>query len=162
MHLQQNYRVAVGFTIIELLAVVVIVSIMSAAAIPLFSSKSTYDARFFYDDLLQALRFSQHLAIASGCSVKVSFSIAGYSLLQDANCNLLSPEFSLITLRPGIKEAYSNESLPSGINFSSSVSPLIFNSQGQALNDSGVVVNQARVNIGERSILIEGETGFSR
>ena len=162
MYLQQNYKVAAGFTIIELTAVVVIVSVMSAAAVPLFSSKSAYDERFFYDDLLQALRFSQHLAIASGCSVQVSFSITGYSLLQDTNCNLSSPEFSLITLRPGVDEAYSNESLPSAISFSSSVSPLIFNSQGQALNDSGVVINQATVNIGERSILIEGETGFSR
>ena len=162
MYLQLSHKSTDGFTLVELVTVVVLVSILSAAAIPLFSSKSAYDERFFYDDLLHALRFSQHLAIVSGCSVQVLFSISAYHLLQDASCDSSSPDFSQAALRPGVNEAYLNDNLPSGINLVSSVSPLIFNSQGQALNMSGVVINQATINMGDRSILIEGETGFSR
>ncbi|MBL4606298.1 MAG: prepilin-type N-terminal cleavage/methylation domain-containing protein [Pseudomonadales bacterium] len=151
-----------GFTIIELISVVVILGIVTAAAIPLMSSKSVFDERFFYDDLLQALRFSQRLSVASGCSVQLSMSGTAFSLLQDSSCNSASPSFDKTVYLPGSADAYQNSDLPSGTSYSSTVSPIVFNSLGQAKNSGGNVFSQAAIVLGSRIILVDGETGFAR
>lgn len=153
---------AAGFTLIELIAVVIILGIVSVFAAPLLSPKSAFDERFFYDDLLQALRFSQRLAVSSGCAVQVNFLSTGYTLKQDQNCNLTSPSFIKIPVRPGSNDVYSNTSLPSGSAYSYSVNPLIFNSLGQALNSASSVISQSAITIGSRTLKVDGETGFAR
>jgi len=153
---------AEGFTIIELISVLVILGIITASAIPLMSSKSAYDERFFYDDLLQALRFSQRLSVASGCSVQITLSGTSFSLLQDSACNSSSPSFNKTVYLPGSGDVYQNNDLPSGTTYTSSLSPIIFNSLGQAVNSSGNVFSQATIVVGARTILVYGETGFSR
>ena len=158
----QRLGKASGFTIIELISVVVILGIITAAAIPLMSSKSTYDERFFYDDLLQAFRFSQTLAVASGCSVQVTMSGTAFTLVQDSACNTASPTFDKTVYYPGSNDTYQNNDLPVSASYSASVNPLIFNSTGQALNSSAAVISQASITVGTRTILVDGETGFSR
>lgn len=147
---------------VELIAVVVILGIISVFAAPLLSPKSAFDERFFYDDLLQALRFSQRLAVSSGCAVQVNFISTGYTLKQDQNCTLSSPAFTKNPLRPGSNEIYSNASLPAGVSYSYSINPIVFNSLGQALNGSASLISQASITVGSRSIQVDGETGFSR
>ena len=159
---QQLGGKASGFTVIELISVVVILGIVTAAAIPLMSSRSAYDERFFYDDLLQALRFSQRLSVASGCSVQVTLSGTSFSLLQDSTCNSASPVFDKTVYLPGSGEAYQNNDLPSGTTYTTSINPIIFNSLGQAVNSSASVFVQATIVVGGRSILVDGETGFAR
>ena len=153
---------AKGFTIIELISVLVILGIITASAIPLMSSKSAYDERFFYDDLLQALRFSQRLSVASGCSVQITLSGTSFGLLQDSACNSASPSFNKTVYLPGSGDVYQNNDLPSGTTYSSSLSPIIFNSLGQAVNSSANVFSQAAIVVGGRTILVDGETGFAR
>jgi MSHA pilin protein MshC len=153
---------AKGFTVIELISVVVILGIITASAIPLMSSKSAYDERFFYDDLLQAFRFSQRLSVASGCSVQISLSGTSFSLLQDSACNSASPVFDKTVYLPGSGDVYQNNDLPTGTTYTSSLSPIIFNSLGQAVNSSANVFSQATIVVGGRTILVDGETGFAR
>lgn len=53
-----------GFTMVELILVIVIVGILSAIAIPRFTARTEFDARGFYDQTLNMVRYAQKTAIA--------------------------------------------------------------------------------------------------
>lgn len=60
-----------GFTLVELVAMLLIMSILALVAIPRFFERSTFDARIFYDQMQSMLRFGQKVAIAQNRNVHV-------------------------------------------------------------------------------------------
>ena len=54
-----------GFTLIELIAIMIIVGIMAAVALPRMSALSGYDERGLHDKLKASLQFSRKTAVAS-------------------------------------------------------------------------------------------------
>lgn len=70
------FKRAVGISLIELLLVMVLLSILTVIALPRLYSPAVFKAAGFHLDLLNALRFAQKTAIASGCDVQVSISAA--------------------------------------------------------------------------------------
>ena len=89
-----------GFSLVELILTVVILATIAAVSIPKFFNQTTFDERFFYDDVLAATRYASKLAIASGCSVRLSINAGGYQLDQDSNCDFASPNFNISVQRP--------------------------------------------------------------
>ena len=69
-----------GFTIVELIMVIVILGIISAVALPRFFDRKTFDERFYFEEVLSSVRYAQKLAVASGCLVKVTVNNSGYAL----------------------------------------------------------------------------------
>jgi MSHA pilin protein MshC len=53
-----------GFTLVELIMVLVIVGILAVAAIPRMFDKTSFESRGFYDRTISTLRYAQKLAIA--------------------------------------------------------------------------------------------------
>jgi MSHA pilin protein MshC len=62
-----------GFTMIELITVMIIAGILAATAMPKFFSNSVFDSRGFHDSAMATLRYAQKTAIAQRRFVCVAF-----------------------------------------------------------------------------------------
>ena len=76
-----------GFTLVELVTALVIVGILSAVAVPRLFDNQAFQERGYVDEVAAAIRYSQKIAVASGCEVSVSLAAAAYSANQRSTLN---------------------------------------------------------------------------
>jgi MSHA pilin protein MshC len=145
-----------AFTLIELVMVMVLLGILSATALPRFFDVSSYQQQAFFDDTLNAVRYAQKMAVATGCKVQVSISANTYTLMSPANrsqCSSTSPVFSRQVRNPGTGEASYTRS-QTGVSLTSSPTTFVFDALGRASADVTLTV------AGVKTIKIVSDTGF--
>ncbi len=133
-----------GFTLVELVVVMVVLGILAAFAVPRFFNLGEYRERATYDEVASALRYAQKLAVGSGCAVQVSFFGNSYALQQRSGCS--SGGFVTISGHP------INTGTISGVSFVSAPATFVFDPMGRSSSS-------AAINVGGRTILVIGETG---
>ena len=146
-----------GFTIVELVVTLVIAGALAVTALPRFVRVQDFNARFSFDDTLAALRYAQKLAISTGCPVQVDFTAASYAVTQRTACT--SGAFTQPVHDPSDGSLGMTGTVPSGLTFTSSVDPIVFDALGRAL-DATLAPSDATVTVDARTIAVVGLTGL--
>lgn len=84
-------RASGGYSLVELVLVIVILAIIGSVAGPRFFDNDAFNERAYYDELVSAIRYAQKIAVASGCRVRIDIGVSSYNLTQQqaqaGHCN---------------------------------------------------------------------------
>ena len=117
-----------GFSLTELLTVIILLGILSVVALGRFGDTNLIAARGFFDDTVNAVRFAQKLAISSGCDVRVVTTASSYQLRQSSSCT--ADDFTDTVDNPANRDnAYQNVDMPTG--FTLTAGTITFNARGE-------------------------------
>lgn len=75
-----SVRTEQGFTLIELIVVMIVIGILAVIVAPRFANRSDFDARGYFDGTLSVLRYAQKTAVAQRRMVCVSFGASAVTL----------------------------------------------------------------------------------
>ncbi len=128
-------RTETGFTLIELVSVIVLLAILSVVALPRLGGMSVFEEKAYFDEVTNAFRYAQKLAQSTGCSVQVTTTSTSYQLQQGSSCT--SSTYDRNVLDPADRtSAYQNTSPPDGITLSPN-SVIVFTPQSTVTGLSG-------------------------
>lgn len=138
-----------GFTLVELVAVLVITGIVAAYAGPRLFSNGAFTERGYADEIAASLRYARRIAIASDCNVRFTVTAAGYNAAQPTvRCNT-GGAWGVAVQAPD-RRALANAT-PSGVAVGAAV--LEFRPNGGLLNAAGPV------NVGAFAVSVDAATG---
>jgi len=145
-----------GYTVIELLLVIVLLAILGAVAGSRFFDNAAFDERAYADELAGSLRYAQKVAVASGCRVRADIAASSYSLTQQTpqagHCDSADASFPL-PVRLSTGEVMSG-SAPAGIVTTPTLTVVY-----DALGRTNFAANQT-LTVGSRSLFIQADSGL--
>jgi len=149
--LNMGMKQSVGFTLIELITVMVIVGILAVFAAPRMFDANAFKSRGFADQVLATLHYAQKIAIAQRRNVCVALTTSTVTLTIAAASGAASPCVANLPLPAGGNSI----TAPTGITFTYSSANFNFDALGrttaQTINVAGVT----------NPIVVEAETGYA-
>lgn len=142
-----------GFTLAELVMVLVIVSVLAVAALPAFFSRLTFDTRRFADQVRAAMQYAQKVAVAQRRNVCVTVTASSLSLTQGTSAGAACTA-AVLDVSTGSGFVLNT---PSSVSFGGAAA-ITFDALGQTASAATVTVT------GDQSIQIDVEavTGYVR
>ncbi len=151
-----------GFTLVELMIVIVIIGIAAAMAIPMMSSAASFQIRAGANMVAADLEYAKSMAISRGQNYSVIFDVANDSYqIEDQAGNLLQHPF-----KKGVGDYYvvdfRNNSRVDRVDITEAdfdgVAKITFDYLGSPSSNSGTVKLQA--DDAEKWITVEPVTGY--
>lgn len=154
-------RAIQGFTMVELILVLVVFGILSAIALPRFSDRVDFDARGFFDQTQNMIRYAQKTAIAQRRPVWVQLSQAdGVICLTYVQVNVnCQSDAGAPVLVPG-EQIWYRRAVPADVNFGVTIF-FSFNALGQPNPNTAkelTLFQSGTIAVG--TIRVEAETGY--
>ena len=124
-----------GFTLVELVTILILVGILAVAVMPRFADRGDFDARGFYDGTLATLRYAQKSAVAQRRNVCVAFSAAGVSPATitlrvrndfSTDCMAACDAGLGVNLAGPTGLVPHRVAAPAGVNFAAAAPPLVY------------------------------------
>ncbi len=146
-----------GFSLIELVVVVLLLSILSVFALGRLFSQNDFAAKGFFDDTVTAVRFAQKLAVSSGCAVQIAITASSYQLFQGTTCT--SGVYSNAVVNPANRgNLYLNNDMPTGFSLSPTGN-ITFNARGfiDSGTDTTITLSGGSTSF---SFQVHGKTGL--
>ena len=145
-----------GYSLVELVLVIVILATIGMLAGPRFFDNDAFDERAYYDELASALRYAQKIAVASGCRVAVDITVNSYALSQQAplagHCDPADAAFPVaVRLSTG---DVAGGSAPSSVTTAPSIT-IIYD----ALGRTNLAADQV-ISVGARTLTVEASSGL--
>jgi MSHA pilin protein MshC len=148
-----NARTARGFTLVELILVMVIAGILAAVAVPRLVGRNSFDTRGFADQLAATVRYAQKLAIAQRRDVYVQVTAADATLCYVATSPCPAASHAP---GPGSEKPYTI-SAPNGVTIAPATT-LSFAASGSP--DIAAQLDLQVTGAGAHHIYVEQETGY--
>lgn len=95
-----------GFTLVELIIIMVVIGIIAGVAMPRFFQRSTFEARGFYDEAQAALRYAQKQAMAQRRPVAVGIDAGSATITLCYNAPPPCGAGNPAVLHPATSAAY--------------------------------------------------------
>lgn len=154
-----------GFTLIELVMVMVVMGILAAFAGPRIFNIGVFNSRGFHDQTLAYLRFAQKTAVAQRRTVCVSFTTTSLSLaIASAAATSSCASAATLTGPLGDSGALVVLNAKTGVSFSAvPAAAFNFDGLGQPISSTGVPLASAavfQVVGGPSAITVEPGTGY--
>lgn len=146
-----------GFTLVELIMIMVILGILAVVALPRFADRQAFDTRGFADQTRAAIQFGRKVALASGRNVCVNASGSTLALTM-ANGRGQGAACPSGVINPATGTAYSITSPVANVSYSNALSPLIFYGDGRPSAAGSLTVHGDS----DITINIDGATGYVR
>ena len=152
-------RAAQGFTLIELVMVLVLAGVLAVYAVPRIFNSNDFYARGFHDEALSLLRYAQKSAVAQRRTVCVGFSSGSVSLTIAATAATLTCSASLVGPRG---ETPASATARPGVAFAATPTSFNFDGLGQPVTAGGLAqaTQVIQVTGAANSITIETGTGY--
>ena len=143
-----------GFSLVELILVMVIAGILATVAVPRLIGRTSFDTRGFSDQLAATVRFAQKLAVSQRRDVSVHLTANDATLCYDtiAPCAAASQAPG-----PGGEKPYT-VTAPNGVAIASPVTVLTFDRGGRP--DTVAQLDIPVNGTGTHHVLVEQETGY--
>ncbi|MDO9372204.1 MAG: prepilin-type N-terminal cleavage/methylation domain-containing protein [Gammaproteobacteria bacterium] len=144
-----DHKTTSGFTLVELVLVLILSAILAAVAGPRFFNKGDIDERGFYDQVTAAARFAQKYAVTSGLPVR-------FAVVTNTSFALTQSNGTAPVRNPGTFANFIGNA-PDGITLNMNPTTIVFDAYGTVPTISN---SSATVTVGSRSFAIWGATGF--
>lgn len=145
-----------GFTLVELVAVILVLGILAVVAVPRMISGQAYQARGFHDGTMSALRLAQKSAIAERRTVCVAFAATTVSLTMRSAAGDTACAYAVGPGEPGLGASGAAYTVRAdgAVSYAAVPGNFSFSPLGQASAASTIRI------AGEDDINVVAETGY--